>query len=236
VYPSARITKVNYVLASADIPKHYGLPWASVSVGYNAARWSSGDIARNATYDYQGHEAWSSITTCQTFGGNCQGMEITAEGYGFNGANRNAVLSLHNGNPTSMYMDNNGNPTGLPLPNGINIGTFGRGNPVFQNTFEIGLTPRGCVFCFDGHLPGQTSYTVFGDPSWGGLIISPAGFAFVNTGLRVQNYLSAGSIGTNSLIGPPTAPSGTCGTNGQWELTQDGHATVCLAGNWITKI
>jgi hypothetical protein len=39
-----------------------------------------------------------------------------------------------------------------------------------------------------------------------------------------------------SLSGPDTAPSGTCSVDGQWEFSKDGHATVCVAGTWTTKI
>jgi hypothetical protein len=37
-------------------------------------------------------------------------------------------------------------------------------------------------------------------------------------------------------IGPATAPSGACTVNGVWVFSQDGHATVCLALTWVSKI
>jgi len=43
------------------------------------------------------------------------------------------------------------------------------------------------------------------------------------------------SIGGGQL-GPATAPSGSCSTNGAWAFSQDGHATFCASGTWTTKI
>jgi len=34
----------------------------------------------------------------------------------------------------------------------------------------------------------------------------------------------------------PTAPTGSCPTNGAWVFSQDGHATFCAAGTWVTKL
>jgi len=43
-------------------------------------------------------------------------------------------------------------------------------------------------------------------------------------------------FGAGSYVGPAVAPSGTCSVNGAWAFTQDGHATFCRAGTWVTKI
>lgn len=37
-------------------------------------------------------------------------------------------------------------------------------------------------------------------------------------------------------MGPATAPSGSCSKSGEWVFSQDGHATFCSAGTWVTKI
>lgn len=49
---------------------------------------------------------------------------------------------------------------------------------------------------------------------------------------------SAPAISTSNMtiVGPATAPSGSCTTNGQWVFSQDGHATACISGTWSTKI
>jgi hypothetical protein len=46
----------------------------------------------------------------------------------------------------------------------------------------------------------------------------------------------SGTIGSNAIIGPATAPSGSCSVNGRWVFSQDGHATFCASGTWVTKI
>lgn len=59
----------------------------------------------------------------------------------------------------------------------------------------------------------------------------------------VQNGGSAltlnveGGLGvTNGIQGQATEPTGSCTTSGLWAFTQDGHASVCLAGTWTQKI
>jgi hypothetical protein len=39
----------------------------------------------------------------------------------------------------------------------------------------------------------------------------------------------------SGYIGPATEPTGACPTNGIWQFTQDGHASVCLASVWTQK-
>jgi hypothetical protein len=69
------------------------------------------------------------------------------------------------------------------------------------------------------------------------IIIDQAG------GLRAQggfydgsNYLNSVAIGASQVVGPATAPTGSCSTNGAWVFSQDGHATFCASGTWMTKI
>jgi hypothetical protein len=37
-------------------------------------------------------------------------------------------------------------------------------------------------------------------------------------------------------VGPTSAPSSSCATNGEWVFSQDGHASFCNAGTWVVKI
>jgi hypothetical protein len=46
----------------------------------------------------------------------------------------------------------------------------------------------------------------------------------------------AGSVTAPEYMGPTTAPAGSCSKNGAWVFSQDGHATFCSAGTWVTKI
>lgn len=50
------------------------------------------------------------------------------------------------------------------------------------------------------------------------------------------NVFAPTSLNTPMYFGPAVAPSGTCTSTGAWEFSKDGHATVCLAGTWTTKI
>jgi hypothetical protein len=46
-----------------------------------------------------------------------------------------------------------------------------------------------------------------------------------------------GSSVTSPLYyGPSAAPSGSCSTKGAWVFSQDGHASFCAGGTWVTKI
>ncbi len=37
-------------------------------------------------------------------------------------------------------------------------------------------------------------------------------------------------------VGVVTAPTGACANNGEWVFSEDGHATFCASGTWVTKI
>jgi hypothetical protein len=50
------------------------------------------------------------------------------------------------------------------------------------------------------------------------------------------NAAVSGSFTSQAYVGPASAPSGSCPVNGQWVFSQDGHATFCAAGSWVTKI
>lgn len=42
----------------------------------------------------------------------------------------------------------------------------------------------------------------------------------------------SGGLRLTSLLGPATAPTGSCSVTGIWQLTQDGAVTRCLSGTW----
>ena len=45
---------------------------------------------------------------------------------------------------------------------------------------------------------------------------------------------STGQIQSATLFGPAVAPTGSCPTNGQWVLSQDGSITQCASGTWTS--
>jgi hypothetical protein len=59
-------------------------------------------------------------------------------------------------------------------------------------------------------------------------------FRIGSTSNTVQ--IDANGVTTPALIGPAFAPSGSCSTSGVWVFSQDGHATFCASGTWVTKI
>jgi hypothetical protein len=50
------------------------------------------------------------------------------------------------------------------------------------------------------------------------------------------NSIVQGQFSSNSYMGPAMAPTGSCPTSGAWVFSQDGHATFCASGTWVTKI
>jgi hypothetical protein len=60
----------------------------------------------------------------------------------------------------------------------------------------------------------------------GALTISP--------GSDAANF--TGTVTAPGYFGPSTAPTGSCSANGEWVFSQDGHATLCSSGTWVTKI
>lgn len=60
--------------------------------------------------------------------------------------------------------------------------------------------------------------------------------AAFNTPVSATALTSTGSVTAAQYLGPATAPTGSCATNGAWVFSQDGHATFCNAGTWATKI
>jgi hypothetical protein len=89
-------------------------------------------------------------------------------------------------------------------------------SPVCTTTGGL-LTNSGCT---GGVVSAATSGTMDG-VTIGATTPAPATFSAVTS---------------SSYIGPAVAPSGSCSTNGAWVFSQDGHATFCASGTWVTKI
>jgi hypothetical protein len=45
-----------------------------------------------------------------------------------------------------------------------------------------------------------------------------------------------GPVAAPYYTGPAAAPTGGCSSNGAWVFSQDGHATFCASGTWVSKI
>jgi hypothetical protein len=51
-----------------------------------------------------------------------------------------------------------------------------------------------------------------------------------------QDGASANPLVPRLQVGVVSAPTGACANNGEWVLSEDGHATFCAGGTWVTKI
>jgi len=65
--------------------------------------------------------------------------------------------------------------------------------------------------------------------------ISAAGTLSVGPSASFQVDVN-GDVKAAQYVGPTTAPTGACSTSGAWVFSQDGHATFCASGTWVTKI
>jgi hypothetical protein len=65
---------------------------------------------------------------------------------------------------------------------------------------------------------------------------SGASITFPDGTVQSTAYVGTTCSTGGEQLGPATAPSGSCSTNGAWAFSQDGHATFCASGTWTTKI
>ncbi len=84
-------------------------------------------------------------------------------------------------------------------------------------------------------LPGVSNFYLFSGAGCGGV---GAEFDILtgNSNGVVQSHNTTLDDGAGGYKGLPTAPSGSCSDNGAWVFSQDGHATFCASGTWVTKI
>lgn len=55
-------------------------------------------------------------------------------------------------------------------------------------------------------------------------------------GKNTTGRITALTMNATNILGPTTAPTGTCSVNGAWQITQDGVITWCDAGTWTTFV
>jgi hypothetical protein len=142
--------------------------------------------------------------------------------------------------------------TKRPANNGAVIYVQGN-NPVLgtgdipYSVFADGISGGALI-----HFPASPSPSFsFNEPlgvagltNTGTTTLGPSGQATVDTSgniatsgtASVVGLTDAGTTNLHQQIGPATAPTGSCATNGAWVFSQDGHATFCAGGTWITKI
>jgi hypothetical protein len=111
-----------------------------------------------------------------------------------------------------------------------------------SNQLYIGTTDPGNYAVLYFGSPSQTWQFALGGQNTG--VLANEWYLFDQTNGRAAMQVASGTEAVNfngsvtapEYIGPATAPAGSCSTNGAWVFSQDGHATFCSAGTWVTKI
>ncbi len=105
----------------------------------------------------------------------------------------------------------------------------GTPTPMFEFGTGFGLTERS-FYIYDND-PAISSTELYIAPT--------TGYIGLGNGMRSPAYQLdvLGDVhASGGYVGPSTAPSGSCTDNGAWVFSQDGHATFCASGTWVTKI
>jgi hypothetical protein len=110
--------------------------------------------------------------------------------------------------------------SGIP---GIRLNASSADIDLTKPDFNPGISLLGNSTGFDSGSGAEFLFNAAGETTIG--LFGALGGAFFS-----------GALTSNSYVGPATAPSGSCFTNGAWVFSQDGHATFCASGTWVTKI
>jgi len=166
LYATARILKVDTTnpLGSAWTPGE-SLPTLSPN-----SYFSVGDALQSPHYESQniiGLDLTALLDQPSVSNAQLLGFRSAIAGHGANGL-ATAIIG-QNAEPTSSYT-----PFGGPLSEPWFLQQVG----VFDSTLQASYTPLTNGFYFSAHQPGQTSYNIWRDPSWGIFSIATDGFHF----------------------------------------------------------
>ena len=124
---------------------------------------------------------------------------------------------------TASYDTSEGYFAGRYIANGSTA------NQTSSNSLYLGANTRA-------NADGDTNENVIGN----GAIGSGSNTTVLGNANVTDTYLggsAAASVQHSAgYVGPATAPTGACPTNGVWVFSQDGHATICLVSVWVLKI
>jgi hypothetical protein len=119
----------------------------------------------------------------------------------------------------------------------INVGTSPSTNDEVGFNFHYvaaGSTANSAVLDFYGSSIQNQTWFANGDTTIGSATDQGALFSVGSSGqFKVDG---TGTVTSSQYLGPASAPSGGCATNGAWVFSQDGHATFCASGTWVTKL
>jgi hypothetical protein len=138
--------------------------------------------------------------------------------------NATALASVLSASPFNTYVEPGywimSGVSGIP---GIRLNASSADIDLTKPDFNPGISLLGNSTGFDSGSGAEFLFNAAGETTIG--LFGALGGAFFS-----------GALTSNSYVGPATAPSGSCFTNGAWVFSQDGHATFCASGTWVTKI
>jgi trimeric autotransporter adhesin len=177
------------------------------------AIWTLG--GQSFTFAPSGFTANNVTTTTLTAG---QSQQFTVNGSG-NAAG--STLNLTGGATGSNYDLN-------IVDGGSNQAYIGTNDNAGYAVFRFGTPTQVWQFAAGGHTSAvPDAWYIFDQTSFKTAFSIQGG---------TESATFAGSVTAPQYMGPSTAPTGSCSTNGAWVFSQDGHATFCSAGTWVTKI
>jgi hypothetical protein len=213
-------------------------------------------VAKDSTGATSFHALYQTLGSLYNFflGG---GGAYNTTGYSNSAQGANALYSNTTGGSNSaqgyqsLYSNTTGSSNSAQGVNALNSNTTG--------SYNYGAGYQAGRYISDGSTANQTSsYSIYlgtnpmalnsgddneiviGGDATGGATGAGSNTTTIGTPRQTDVYFGGTGIPSNIhagfYMGPATAPSGSCTTNGAWVFSQDGHATFCNSGTWATKI
>jgi hypothetical protein len=133
---------------------------------------------------------------------------------------------------STMLQDANKGTLGGPL-----IAASGISNIVIRGLFEDSNIKLPNLFTLSGSATLEETSPV---GLWANSYNTATPVGNTGTGAWMFEQSPGVFLGTGAMfpriLGPVTAPSGTCTAKGAWVFSQDGHATFCDGSTWTKKI
>ena len=189
LYAGARILTVGTIAPTAPFP--FNAPYLTVTLSPNSA-FASGDTIDSPHYQAQkvdGLELFAGQTMAPTSAANLTALRLHITGQG--AAATSALFRGYNDAPTTYYK---------PFGGALNEPGFLEQSGPFDSYLVANYAPNSTAFYIKDHQPGQSSYEIWRDPSWGSFSIdSSSTFHFNNASLGVGGSVSSAGIVSASL-------------------------------------
>ena len=200
LYAGARVLKV----ASTNPQfQPFAAPSLQTWLEPNSA-FASGDTVEGTNYHAQkvdGLELRAGMANAAFSGNPLTVLGVYMRGYGASAASA-AIRSINEQQTTDAT-------TYTPWGGRLSEPQFIHQEGPFDSFLQADLTPLSSVLYFNNHQPGQTSYNILRDPSWGTLSLQPDGMHFTSD-IYAGSYWSSGIV--SGLAGLFAGP-GSSGAN-----------------------